>query len=37
VATAPAPLGWQTRIELEDGIAATVEWISERGSIGSPR
>ena len=30
-------LGWQTRIELEDGIAATVEWISERGSIGSPR
>jgi len=23
-------LGWQARIELEDGIAATVKWISER-------
>ena len=29
-------LGWQARVELEDGIAATVEWIRERGSIGSP-
>ena len=29
-------LGWQARIEVEDGIAATVEWIRERGSIGSP-
>jgi UDP-glucose 4-epimerase len=28
-------LGWQARIEVEDGIAATVEWISARGSIGS--
>jgi UDP-glucose 4-epimerase len=28
-------LGWQARIELEDGIAATVEWIRARGSIGS--
>ena len=23
-------LGWQARIELEDGIAATVQWIAER-------
>ncbi len=29
-------LGWQAQIELEDGIAATVEWIRERGPIGSP-
>jgi UDP-glucose 4-epimerase len=29
-------LGWQARIEPQDGIAATVEWIRERGSIGSP-
>ena len=29
-------LGWQARIELEDGIAATVEWIRQRGSVGSP-
>jgi len=29
-------LGWQAKIEVEDGIAATVEWIRERGSIGSP-
>jgi UDP-glucose 4-epimerase len=29
-------LGWQARIGLEDGIAATVESIRERGSIGSP-
>jgi UDP-glucose 4-epimerase len=28
-------LGWQARIGLEDGIAATVESIRERGSIGS--
>jgi UDP-glucose 4-epimerase len=28
-------LGWQARIEPEEGIAATVEWIRERGSIGS--
>ncbi len=28
-------LGWQARIELGDGIAATVESIRERGSIGS--
>ena len=28
-------LGWQARIELEDGIVATVESIRERGSIGS--
>jgi UDP-glucose 4-epimerase len=29
-------LGWQARIGLEDGIAATVESIRDRGSIGSP-
>ena len=29
-------LGWQAQIGLEDGIAATVEWIRERGPIGSP-
>jgi UDP-glucose 4-epimerase len=29
-------LGWQARIELDEGIAATVESIRERGSIGSP-
>jgi nucleoside-diphosphate-sugar epimerase len=29
-------LDWQARIELEEGIAATVEWIKDRGSIGSP-
>ncbi len=29
-------LGWQARIEVEDGIAATVEWLRERASIGSP-
>jgi UDP-glucose 4-epimerase len=29
-------LGWQARIALEDGVAATVEWIREQGSIGSP-
>jgi UDP-glucose 4-epimerase len=28
-------LGWQARIELEDGIAATVQSIREQGSIGS--
>jgi UDP-glucose 4-epimerase len=28
-------LGWEAQIEVEDGIAATVEWIRERGSIGS--
>ena len=28
-------LGWQARIELEDGIATTVESIRERGSVGS--
>jgi UDP-glucose 4-epimerase len=25
-------LGWQARIEVEDGIAATVRWLRERGS-----
>jgi UDP-glucose 4-epimerase len=29
-------LGWQAQIGLEEGIAATVESIRERGSIGSP-
>jgi UDP-glucose 4-epimerase len=29
-------LDWQARIEVEEGIAATVEWIREQGSIGSP-
>jgi UDP-glucose 4-epimerase len=29
-------LGWQARIALEDGVAATVDWIRARGSIGSP-
>jgi nucleoside-diphosphate-sugar epimerase len=29
-------LGWQSRIEVEDGIAATVAWLRQRGSIGSP-
>jgi nucleoside-diphosphate-sugar epimerase len=29
-------LDWQAHIELEDGVASTVEWIRERGSIGSP-
>jgi UDP-glucose 4-epimerase len=29
-------LGWQARIELQDGVAATVDWIRARGSIGSP-
>lgn len=29
-------LGWQARIALEDGVAATVERIRARGSIGSP-
>lgn len=28
-------LGWQARIEVEDGIAATVRWLRERGAIGS--
>jgi UDP-glucose 4-epimerase len=28
-------LGWEAQIEVEEGIAATVEWISERGPIGS--
>jgi UDP-glucose 4-epimerase len=28
-------LGWEAQIGVEDGIAATVEWIRERGSIGS--
>ena len=36
VAKAKRLLGWQARIELEDGIAATVEWIRQRGSVGSP-
>jgi nucleoside-diphosphate-sugar epimerase len=29
-------LGWQARINLEDGIETTVEWVRERGSVGSP-
>jgi UDP-glucose 4-epimerase len=29
-------LGWQARITLEDGVAAAVEQIRARGSIGSP-
>jgi UDP-glucose 4-epimerase len=28
-------LGWEARIEIEEGIAATVEWIRARGSVGS--
>jgi UDP-glucose 4-epimerase len=28
-------LGWQAQIEPEEGIAATVEWFREQGSIGS--
>jgi len=28
-------LGWRARIEPEEGIAATVKWFRERGSIGS--
>ncbi|HEY3960396.1 MAG TPA: NAD(P)-dependent oxidoreductase [Solirubrobacteraceae bacterium] len=28
-------LGWEARIEAEEGIAATVEWIRARGSVGS--
>ncbi len=28
-------LGWQARIEVEDGIAATTEWLRNRGAIGS--
>jgi UDP-glucose 4-epimerase len=30
VAKARELLGWQARIEPEDGIAATVQWIAER-------
>jgi UDP-glucose 4-epimerase len=29
-------LGWQARIELEDGIAATVRWLRERKNAGEP-
>ncbi|MGA2320064.1 MAG: NAD(P)-dependent oxidoreductase [Solirubrobacteraceae bacterium] len=29
-------LGWQARIELEDGIATTVRWLRERGASGEP-
>jgi UDP-glucose 4-epimerase len=35
VAKAQKLLGWEAQIVLEDGIAATVEWIRQRGSIGS--
>ncbi len=28
-------LGWESQIEVEDGIAATVRWLRERGAIGS--
>jgi nucleoside-diphosphate-sugar epimerase len=28
-------LGWEARIEVEEGIAATVEWIRAQGSVGS--
>jgi UDP-glucose 4-epimerase len=28
-------LGWEARIEFEDGIAASVEWFRERAAIGS--
>jgi UDP-glucose 4-epimerase len=28
-------LGWQARIEVRDGIAATVEWLRRRAAIGS--
>jgi UDP-glucose 4-epimerase len=28
-------LGWEARIEAEEGIAATVEWIRAQGSVGS--
>src|SRR4029077_20560829 len=27
-------LGWQARIEVEDGIAATVGWLRDRGALG---
>jgi nucleoside-diphosphate-sugar epimerase len=26
-------LGWQARIEVEDGIAATVSWLREREAV----
>jgi UDP-glucose 4-epimerase len=29
-------LGWESRIEVEDGIAATVRWLRELRAIGSP-
>ncbi|HEY7933962.1 MAG TPA: NAD(P)-dependent oxidoreductase [Solirubrobacteraceae bacterium] len=28
-------LGWEAKIEVEEGIAATVQWLRERGPIGS--
>jgi UDP-glucose 4-epimerase len=28
-------LGWEARIDVEEGIAATVQWLRERGSVGS--
>jgi nucleoside-diphosphate-sugar epimerase len=28
-------LGWRAQIELEDGIAGTVQWLRERSAIGS--
>jgi UDP-glucose 4-epimerase len=35
VAKARRLLGWEAQIEAEEGIAATVEWIRARGSVGS--
>jgi UDP-glucose 4-epimerase len=35
VAKARRLLGWEAQIEVEEGIAATVEWIRARGSVGS--
>ena len=29
-------LGWESRIDVEEGVAATVQWLRERASIGSP-
>jgi len=28
-------LGWQAQIEVQDGIAATVQWLRERAAVGS--
>jgi nucleoside-diphosphate-sugar epimerase len=33
VEKASTMLGWQARIEVEDGIAATVSWLREREAV----